>query len=241
MRTQECSANFLGDYAFAAYSVLYLDCARKTLGSMLDFAVNILGTPLPRFFDLFIASGCAERFQHGEPDVIAGRSGVELAFDVLEAVGIKTYRSIPIASMGRSPEYWLGWALAYYQWFTNQSFEAINSRVPVSVLLDMYWPYHEMDILQFVDAVNELLLQAQPKTNLKRLRKRANLSQSALANASDVPVRTIQQYEQRQKDINKAQAQTLARLANALDCRIEDLMEPNIKGSFAYAVEPFES
>ncbi len=46
-----------------------------------------------------------------------------------------------------------------------------------------------------------------------------------LAGQADVPVRTIQQYEQRQKDINKAQAETLLRLARALNCNVEDLME----------------
>ena len=33
-------------------------------------------------------------------------------------------------------------------------------------------------------------------------------------------------YEQRQKDINKAQAQTLLRLSRVLYCSMEDLMEP---------------
>ena len=61
--------------------------------------------------------------------------------------------------------------------------------------------------------------------NLKAMRALAGLSQSELAGQADVPVRTIQQYEQRQKDINKAQAETLLRLACALNCNVEDLME----------------
>ena len=64
-----------------------------------------------------------------------------------------------------------------------------------------------------------------PETNLKAMRTLAGLSQSELAVQADVPVRTIQQYEQRQKDINKAQAETLLRLARALNCNVEDLME----------------
>ena len=60
---------------------------------------------------------------------------------------------------------------------------------------------------------------------LKAMRTLAGLSQSELAGQADVPVRTIQQYEQRQKDINKAQAETLLRLARALNCNVEDLME----------------
>ena len=57
------------------------------------------------------------------------------------------------------------------------------------------------------------------------MRTLAGLSQSELAGQADVPVRTIQQYEQRQKDINQAQAETLLRLARALNCNVEDLME----------------
>ena len=44
---------------------------------------------------------------------------------------------------------------------------------------------------------------------LKLLRKRARLSQSQLAEETGIPVKTIQQYEQRQKNINKAQVQYL--------------------------------
>ena len=51
-------------------------------------------------------------------------------------------------------------------------------------------------------------------------------SQRELAYRSGVGLRSIQMYEQRQKDINKAQAQTLLRLSRVLYCSMEDLMEP---------------
>jgi hypothetical protein len=41
-----------------------------------------------------------------------------------------------------------------------------------------------------------------------------------------VPVRTIQQYEQRQKNINKAKAEYLVMLARVLNCPAEELIEP---------------
>ena len=66
---------------------------------------------------------------------------------------------------------------------------------------------------------------AKPETNLKLLRQKAGLSQRELADLSSVPVRTIQQYEQRQKNINKAQAEYLVVLAKVLYCEVEDLME----------------
>ena len=47
----------------------------------------------------------------------------------------------------------------------------------------------------------------------------------ALAKESGVSVRMIQHYEQRQKDLGKAQAKTVWLLARALKCSVEDLME----------------
>ena len=89
----------------------------------------------------------------------------------------------------------------------------------------MYDPYHEMDIRQFVDKLNEMYRNAKPETNLKTLRTLANLSQSELAAQTGISVRTLQQYEQRQKNINHAQTETLLRLSKVLDCTIEDLVE----------------
>ena len=77
----------------------------------------------------------------------------------------------------------------------------------------------------FADKMNELYRAAKPETNLKSLRTLAEMSQSELAGQAEIPVRTIQQYEQRQKDINKAQGETLLRLARVLHCSIDDLME----------------
>ena len=62
-------------------------------------------------------------------------------------------------------------------------------------------------------------------TNLKRIRTDAGLSQTKLAEASGVSVRMIQHYEQRVKDINAAAALTVYRIARALDCTVEDLLE----------------
>lgn len=73
-----------------------------------------------------------------------------------------------------------------------------------------------MDIRQFVDKMNELHHVARPESNLKRIRQKVGLSQRELANLSGIPVRTIQQYEQRKKDINKAQAEYIVILAKTL-------------------------
>lgn len=208
-----------------AYDKVYLDKARIALGRMLDFAVYDLKYDIADFFNLFIGSGVARRFETGDFAVLVGMSGVELAYEVLERSGIKNQRIKPNYTASRSEEYWTGWALAYYQWETAMRFAEIVRYVHIKDIRALYRPYHEMDIRQFVDRMDEMYKAAKPETNLKLLRKRAGLSQHGLAELSGIPVRTIQQYEQRQKNINKAQAEYLVVLSKVLCCNVEDLME----------------
>ena len=208
-----------------AYDKLYLEKARAALARMLDFAVYDLHQDLTSFFDLFISSGVAPLFEQGDIHILVGKSGVELAYEVLDRSGLAYERVTPQYSMDRSEEYWTGWALAYYQWETAQPFAEIVQYIPIQDILAMYDPYHEMDIRQFCDAMNERLRKAKPETNLKLLRQQNGLSQKQLAEISSVPLRTLQQYEQRQKNINKAQAEYLVSLSTALNCSVEQLIE----------------
>ncbi len=208
-----------------AYDKLYLEKARTALGRMLDFAVYDLNYDLTQFFDLFLQSDISKRFETGDFTVLAGRSGVELAYDVLEQTKGIAERIRPNYTANRSEEYWTGWALAYYQWYRALSFAEIVMYIPIKDIRAMYSPYHEMDIRQFTDKIDALYHAAKPETNLKMFRQRAGLSQRSLAELSGIPVRTIQQYEQRQKNINKAQAEYLLILARILCCKVENLFE----------------
>ena len=60
---------------------------------------------------------------------------------------------------------------------------------------------------------------------LYKARQKANLTQAELAKRSGVSLRSIQMYEQRNKDINKASSETLYRISKVLGCTIEDLLE----------------
>lgn len=62
-------------------------------------------------------------------------------------------------------------------------------------------------------------------TNLKRIRESRGLTQSQLAKLADIDVRAVQDYEQGKSDINKASVIRVYRLAKALKCKIEDIME----------------
>lgn len=208
-----------------AYDKIYLDKARIAMGRMFDFAVYDLHYNLADFFNLFISSGVATRFEQGDFTLLAGMSGVEISYEVLECSDIVIERMKPNYTFNRSKEFWAGWALAYYQWHTALCFSEIIRYIPITQILTLYSPYHEMDIRQFVDKMNALYKASKPDTNLKLLRRSSGLSQRELSELSGVPVRTIQQYEQRQKNINKAQVEYLAMLSQTLCCEIEDLIE----------------
>ena len=174
---------------------------------------------------MFIESGYADKFGSGDYLLIAGKSGVELARMVVESTTGNLCHVEPKYTDNRSPEYWAGWALAYFQWQSGLSFREIVQVVPISEIAALYSPYHEMDIRQFCDKIKELYRERKPDTNLKRLRKAAGLTQKELAEQSGIPVRSIQQYEQRRKDINKMQAESIIALSKALECQADDLLE----------------
>ncbi len=205
-----------------AYDKIYLENARNNLGIMLDYAVNVLEYELDTFWDIFLSSDISCRFSAGDASVLVGRSGVELALEVLGISG--DYKAYVYPEF-RTEEYWTGWALAYYQWITCLTFEQITDLIKIDEIRMLYSPYHEMDIRQFCDKVYDVYFERKPCTNLKSRRLLSGLSQSQLAKLTDIPVRTIQQYEQGQKDINKASFEYIISLSNILCCDPKLLME----------------
>jgi DNA-binding transcriptional regulator YiaG len=192
---------------------------------MLDFAVHDLGYDLEEFFNLFIKTGLADRFGTGDFSLIVGMSGVELAYKVIEESNITVDRGEVKYSVDRSEEYWTGWALAYYQWCTALTFKDIIGFIAINDIKDLYHPYHEMDIRHFVEKMNEMYRMTNLDTNLKKKRQMVGLSQKQLAEMTEIPLRTIQQYEQRQKNINHAKVEYLLQLSSTLCCEVECLIE----------------
>jgi len=141
------------------------------------------------------------RFGNGDCALTVGKSGIELARMTIETASgeIKTINLQYTAD--RSPEHWAGWALAYYQWFSGLSFREILEAISAKEVIALYSPYHEMDVRQFCDRMTELCRKRKPATNLKYLRKTLGITQKELAEQSGIPLRTLQQHEQRQKDI----------------------------------------
>lgn len=207
-----------------AYSELYVEKAQVALGDMLHYAVYDLRMDVSRFYRMFLSSGIARSFGRGEPKYTVGMSGIELAQDVIHAVTGQYTDVEPRYTDGRTPEYWAGWAVAYYEWYTDTPFERIEEIVPVTEIIDMYHPLHEADIMKFVDSMDARIQDRHEMSRLARLRAYVDLSQKALAERSGVSVRMIEQYEQGRKDIRRASSDTVYQLSKALGCRMEDLL-----------------
>jgi DNA-binding XRE family transcriptional regulator len=163
--------------------------------------------------------------ENGESSVIAGKSGIEIASDiVLETTG-KSLDIEPEENVTRSREYWIGWAVAYYQWYSARKYSEIFRALTFGELQRMYYTLHEAGISKFADIADERIREHFKDTNLKRIRTAYGCTQAAPAEQSGATLRSIQMYEQRRKDINKASAETLYRIAKTLGCTIEDLIE----------------
>ena len=143
----------------SSYNKLYLEKAQNTLSSMLDYAVSDLGYSLKEFYDLFLASNISTIFASGDCSVIAGKSGSELALEIISELNVKDVNTLPqpIFNPEHTSVYWTGWALSFYQWYRGLSFQEINQKIGIDDIHSLYYPYHEMDIMQFVNKMNELL------------------------------------------------------------------------------------
>ncbi len=207
-----------------AYHEDYLYNAQKNIGNMFDFAMNTCELELKSFWDMFLVSGLDEQIERGNPKYLVGVSGCELAKLICEKSGVIMTHEDEMY-LDKSPEYWAGWVLAYYQWYSNKKFSKITKAVPIDEIVAMYPTLHEADTSKFVTIMEEKLSNYYIDTNLKTRRTIYGYSQSELAKESEVSLRQIQLFEQKKRDINKAQVYTVAKLAKALACEIEDLIE----------------
>jgi DNA-binding Xre family transcriptional regulator len=208
-----------------AYDELYLNNAQDILGHAVDFAINSLAIDPDLFGSSFTVSDASKQFAAGNPAYVAGISGCELARIVIRQTHLVFHDTEDVMYLDKSPEYWAGWALAFYQWHSSLSFMDILNAVPLSVIISIYPVYHEMDITHFTEDMDKQMKKLSSDTRLRTKRLNSGLSQSQLAAESGVSIRQIQLFEQRKRDINNTAAITLLRLSKALHCRMEDLIE----------------
>lgn len=199
-----------------AYSEIYLNDAMCTLAEVFSYVPDARQADI--LFRRFVMSGVAHQFGKGNPRYINMPS--QALF--YEIVGTSMQLIRPKIT-GRSPQYWCGFVLAYYQWYTGLSFERIGVNLPPSAIMNMYYPLHEADLQKFADIATSIVFKKE--TRLATYRKNAGMTQEQLADYSSVSLRSIQLYEQRQLNINTAPANKLLKLSRILGCTIEDLLE----------------
>ena len=208
-----------------AYQEIYLNKTQAVLGEAFDYAVNACNITGENFIKLFTISSAREKIENGEVTYIAGKSGIEVVREIVFETMNKEIVVEPKEQFARSKEYWIGWAIAYYQWYSSRKYSEIFKVFSFDDLSRMYYTLHEADITKFVDLVDARIKEVFSETNLKRIRTSYGCTQLELSKKSGVSLRSIQMYEQRNKDINKASVETVYRLAKVLGCEIEELIE----------------
>ena len=217
----------MGEYHYAVIelpSSPYAHDLQEVLAFVFDIGVNLAGCTGSQVAHAFLASGLAEEFEKQNPVYVAGKSSYDLLRPMLPLLPCEELPA-PSLRYDRTPDFWVGWVLAHYQMVTGCSYRSIFATATYDEIRSMYWPLHEAPEGKFVAVFDEMRTERAGATNLRMLREAAGLSQSQLAKASGVGLRSIQLYEQRQKDINKAQGIALYRLSRALRCTMEQLLE----------------
>ena len=201
------------------YNKLYLPNISETVGTMFEYATSS-GLNPTIFWNTFINSNVAKEIEKGNVSYLS-KSAYMLLNEIYPN---NKFKDIIIT---KNKYYWAGWAITQFQHVSSLSFNRINQDLSIERVLELYDTLHEADITKFIDIAKSYIKENEV-TNLKVIRQAKGLSQSELANLANVDIRSIQMYEQKRNDINKAQAETLLKLSKVLGCNIEDLMEDNL-------------
>jgi DNA-binding transcriptional regulator YiaG len=208
------------------YNEIYLDDAMSNLGEALDYAFYSCKLSPKEFMDYFVTSGYSKQFEVGNPKIICGISGTELVLRVLESSNL-LLNDIPKPrkEYAYTPEYYAGYILAYFTFKTSISFKNIIKTIPIDEIINMYPLLHETSNEKAINIILNIYKKRLSTANLKIVRKASGMTQKELSIKSNVSLRSIQQYEQKVKNINKASIDALLSLSIILGCNVEDLLE----------------
>lgn len=138
-----------------AYIEPYLNDVMRNLGVMSHFCINEYGMSPEEFSKLFANSFVAEQISLGNPRFLTGMSGKEMADMLMEDfLAEDKYKKVSSELYYVSPEYWAGWVMAYYQWYTAKSFAQMyaDGQTYEKVLM-MYYPMHEADLAKVIEVM----------------------------------------------------------------------------------------
>lgn len=193
------------------------DEIRHILGTLFQMS-NARHITISSFWDLFLNSSLPRSFERGYFELKICKSPRDIFNELVT-------EAIVGVCDAKYDAYWLGSFIAAFQHKTNARYHDILRGIPESRIYDFCFEYRDHDEVDCFAAWTALHREFNPETNLKRLRRECCLTQHELSVLSGIPIRTIQQYEQRQKDINKAQSICLLSLATVLGCDMRSLME----------------
>lgn len=169
-----------------AYKKIYLNDACDNLGFMYDYAVNALQYTVSNFIELFLKSKIATRVEKGDFYMISGCSGIELAHFVLEDLHLDREILRDYISSNTTKEYWFGSNVALYQWLTSLTFTEIFYVADTDSIQSMFDVYHEMDVTQFFEAMNDKYLKKHPESKLSLALKQKGISVKELSEATKI-------------------------------------------------------
>ena len=74
-----------------------------------------------KYFKVLLVSPISTQFENGNPTYVVGKTGCEIVKEVIRGSGFKEPETEEIMYLDKSPEYWSGYVLAYYQWYTAKT------------------------------------------------------------------------------------------------------------------------
>ncbi len=209
-----------------AYDRDYLEDAMYCMAEAFDYVANACQMDLGMFIDMFISTGFAARFEEAECSVVSGMSGTELVRAVMRKSGLELSFPAPIVELGGvSNEFWCGWFLAYFQWFSNRPFKNILKHIELEDFMMILPDFIEDSEERRQEKITMMISDFNEPVRLQNMRRECGISQRRLAEMADINIRTLQQYEIRTKDINKAAAVSVISAAKSMGCSIEDILE----------------
>ncbi len=222
----------LSDTTFiSSYPEIYLKDAMRCMGELMAYSSSE-NTEMTEdtLLKMFIVSGYASRFESGDPFIISGMSGAELFYSIIETCGEERYyRNTNEILPENDNSYKCGRLLAYFQWKSKMSFSDILTSISFARLLSLSDELLPLPISEACVIIDQKIRErASGATKLQAYRKRLGLSQKDLAAYSGVNIRTLQQYEIGDKNINRAAADKVYALSRALHCSNSCILENSI-------------
>lgn len=147
-----------------AYKKTYLNGAMHNLAVMFDCGVRKYGYSIQDFYEKFLSCDVSRQFANGNPRYLVGHSGAELADMVVQNTG-STISEKNDGTYTVGPEYWAGWVLAYYQWYSRRGFAYMQRKgLGINEVISMYYPLHEADMKKFVSIADSIIDRAKTKS-----------------------------------------------------------------------------